>query len=226
MVKKALKIIEKYFIKRIKAILNLIFHPIRISHLILFDEYLKKTGWYNSRNKNLPLDLELNPIPWYTYSSINFLNKRIKKGMKVFEFGSGNSTIWFANKGCIVTSIEHDQKWYLFLKKKLPSNVKYNYLPLSYNGEYCRSICKHDTLFDIIIIDGRDRVNCALNSINNLNKSGIIIWDNSDRKYYQEGFEFLKRNGFKRLEFNGHGPINTRFWETSIFYKEENCLEI
>ena len=97
---------------------------------------------------------------------------------------------------------------------------------LEYNGDYCKSITKQNISFDIVIIDGRDRVNCLINSINYLNKEGVIIFDNSDREYYEEGFKFLNKNGFKRLEFQGHGPICINFWETSIFYREKNCLGI
>ena len=65
-----------------------------------------------------------------------------------------------------------------------------------------------------------------VNSINYLTEKGVLICDNSDRKRYEEGFKYLKRNGFKRLEFQGHGPINIESWETSIFYREKNCLDI
>ena len=48
----------------------------------------------------------------------------------------------------------------------------------------------------------------------------------TDRVIYQEGYEFLLTNGFKRLDFWGMGPINPYSWCTSIFYRKENCLEI
>ena len=124
---------------------------------------------------------------------------------------SGNSTLWFANKGCFLNTFEHNLSWYYTLKDQIPSNVNYNYCPLEVNGDYCKSITRQNISFDIVIIDGRDRVNCIINSINYLNKEGVIIFDNSDREVYEEGFKFLNENGFKILEFQGHGPINVNF---------------
>ena len=200
--------------------------PKKILQTFVLKNYLEETGWFESRDKKKPVNKNKKAIPWFTYSSIYFLDKRIKKGMKVFEFGSGNSTLWFANKGCLLYTFEHNLSWFNTLKDQLPKNVNYNYCPLEYNGDYCKSITKQNISFDIVIIDGRDRVNCLINSINYLNKEGVIIFDNSDREYYEEGFKFLNENGFKRLEFQGHGPICINFWETSIFYREKNCLGI
>lgn len=51
-------------------------------------------------------------IPWMTFSAIEFLKSEIKKNMRVFEYGSGGSTLFFANLGCEVHSVEHDAAWY------------------------------------------------------------------------------------------------------------------
>ncbi len=97
--------------------------PNKILQTIIFKNYLDETGWYESRNKKKPVNKNKEAIPWFTYSTIYFLNKRIKKGMKIFEFGSGNSTLWFANKGCFLNTIEHNLSWYNTLKDQLPKNV-------------------------------------------------------------------------------------------------------
>ena len=74
---------------------------------------MKRVGTKVEMRKK-PVNKNKDPIPWYTYSSIHFLDKRIKKGMKIFEYGSGNSTLWFANKGCNICTYEHDLNWYNF----------------------------------------------------------------------------------------------------------------
>ncbi len=50
--------------------------------------------------------------------------------------------------------------------------------------------------FDIILINGRRRVDFAKKSINYLKNDGIVIWDNSLRERYHEGVEFLHKNDF------------------------------
>ena len=123
---KLIKILSIGFI----FLLGYIKSPKKILWTIILKNYLDETGWYESRDKKKPLNKNKEAIPWFTYSSIYFLDKRIKKGMKIFEFGSGNSTLWFANKGCFLNTYEHNLSWYNTLKDKLPPNVNYNYCPL------------------------------------------------------------------------------------------------
>lgn len=73
--------------------------------------------WRKTLDKNKsPLDYQL---PWLTYNAIGFLNKELKPGMQIFEFGGGGSTLYFLNKNCIVHTVEHDIKWFEILKKNI-----------------------------------------------------------------------------------------------------------
>ncbi len=49
-----------------------------------------------------------------------------------------------------------------------------------------------DEYFDFILVDGRARVACLLNSIPKLKSGGLMILDNSDRPSYGLAFEALK----------------------------------
>ena len=188
--------------------------------------YLDEKGWFRSAEERLPVDRDGKPLPWYTYPMISFLNDRVKSDMHVFEYGSGNSTLWWSKQVSSVTSCEHDRKWYDSLKPKMPPNVNYIFCELDYGGQYCQTIVPFEAGFDCIIIDGRDRANCARNSLEALRTDGVIIWDNSDREKYQEGYMLLKQNGFGRIDFWGLGPLSSYEWCTSIFYRDDNCLGI
>lgn len=174
-----------------------------------------------------PVQKSGNELPWFTYSFIAFLEERIHSEMSVFEYGSGNSTLWFNKKGCALVSVEHDKKWYAHMQPRLGSNpkIEYHWRDLE-SKDYSQEILNYSRAFDIIVLDGRDRVNCCLNALNALKDDGIIIWDNSDRKEYSEGYQFLESNNFKRLDFHGLGPINSGTWSTSVFYRKNNCLHI
>ena len=78
--------------------------------------------------------------------------------------------------------------------------------------------------FDIIVIDGRHRVLCARYALEALKPDGIIVWDNTDRDRYREGYAYLESQGFQRRDFDGMGPINNFAWRTSIFYRPGNFL--
>lgn len=186
--------------------------------------YIEAKGWLRSLDERASIDKEGNPIPWITYPSITFLEQHLKPTMRVFEYGSGNSTKWWSQQVKSVVACEHDKTWYDLLKADLPENTEYIFCELEYDGAYCRTAQTYPNQFDLLVIDGRDRVNCARNCLPALKPDGVILWDNSDRDYYQEGYDFLTRNGFKRIDFWGIGPINHFEWSTSVFYRQNNCF--
>src|SRR5688572_9711262 len=62
--------------------------------------------------------------PWITFDAIDFLKARARPDMRVFEFGSGGSTLFWASLGAQVTSIEHNPAWYEILKPRLAGNSR------------------------------------------------------------------------------------------------------
>ncbi len=214
----------KKIIKLIKVISNL-----RLLKMLLsmgVSGYLKETGWIESFIHGMPVDKYLNPLPWVTYPYIDFISDRLNPDMEVFEFGSGNSTIWYANRVKSVISVEHDKSWYEYMLLRIPKNVTLIFMELDYGGKYSKCIHNFEQNFDIIIIDGRDRVNCIKNSILKLKDRGVIILDDSERIEYNEGIKDLLNKGFKRIDFWGISPGLFYKKCTTIFYKENNCLGI
>ena len=57
--------------------------------------------------------------------------------------------------------------------------------------------------YDVVIIDGRDRVNCIKQSIKALSTEGVVLLDDSHREKYKEGIDYVKNNGFRSLDFEG-----------------------
>lgn len=188
--------------------------------------YLFEMGWLNSHRQKAAIDSKGRPIPWITYPSLTFLEERVKKDFAVFEYGSGNSTLWWALRSKSVISCEHDPAWYAQVLPQIPSNAQLNHIALEYGGAYSSMIKQYTNLFDVIFIDGRDRVNCVRNSLGALKPDGVLILDNSDLKTYEQALEFMLKGGFKRIDFVGPGPITTAGWCTSIFYRGSNCLNI
>jgi len=180
----------------------------------------------NSFKTRLPVDRFGNPLPWVTYSYIYFISDRLDDSMDVFEFGLGNSTLWYANKVNKVTSIEHDKKWYEKFKQMVPSNVTIHYEKLATNGQYSKYGGSTMKKYDIIVVDGRDRVNCLKRAVDAIKEIGVIILDDSHRKEYLDGVNFLLDCGYRKIDFWGITPGFMSHNCTTIFYKEENCLNI
>lgn len=194
--------------------------------LLRAQHYLETSGWLESVRLRRPVNGRGRSVPWYTYAAIHFLSGRDLSGLKIFEFGSGGSTIWWANKAEYVWSVEHDAGWVAEMMPKLPANTSYFHREDSEDGPYARMAAETGERFDIIVNDGRDRINVMRRSIDTLTERGVVIWDNADRGSYQPGFDLLTEAGFRRLDFHGHGPINGKAWLTSIFYRDGNCLGI
>lgn len=186
--------------------------------------YLLEVGWFESYKRKDAFDLQGNPLPWISYPAIRFIADRVGANMVIFEYGSGISTLWWAARVREVISCEHNKLWYYKVKSKIPDNVSINHIELEYCGGYSKFISKYNNKFDIIVIDGRDRVNCAKNCVNALKSDGIILWDDADRKSYEEGYQYLGERGFKRIDFIGMSPIVVDSKCTSIFYRKDNCL--
>lgn len=193
---------------------------------LMINGALIEDGWYRSFHTKKSVDKTGNPIPWCTYSFIKFIEPRLKKDFEVFEYGCGNSTIWYAKRVNSIKSVEHDDGWLNTIKAKLPTNAEVEYCELSENGKYSKSILKEQKFFHLIIIDGRDRNNCVKQSINKLRSDGVIIFDNAQLQDYKSSINYLFSVGFREIPFVGLLPIVTYNNTTSIFYKENNCLGI
>jgi len=185
---------------------------------------LHSLGWFTTQDRGAACDGNGNPIPWISYPAISFLDGRVNPALEVFEFGSGNSTIWWASRAGRVISCEHDSGWAERVRRRVPANVEVLSVPL--DDGYPLTIGRTGRSFDIAVIDGRMRVASALASLESLKPGGVLIWDDTDRERYQEGIQKLLAAEFRKLDFVGLSPITATLKQTSVFYKDENCLGI
>lgn len=192
--------------------------------LVLRNGTLKDDGWFNSFKLKVPVDCNNNPLPWMPYSFIDFIRDRLNNNMNILEFGSGNSTLFLSAKVKYVTAVEHDFDWFNTIKNKIPENVTINYISLNDGDNYIKFATNQNCTYNIIIVDGRHRVNCIINSIDALAEDGIIILDDSEVEKYSEGKQFLINIGFKKIDFWGISPGQTYKKCTSVFYRQINCL--
>ncbi|SEQ84810.1 class I SAM-dependent methyltransferase [Pedobacter rhizosphaerae] len=212
----------------LKALTHLLAKPHRLKALLSYGHkgYLNSIGWFTAFDKKQAVDGKGRALPWVTYSFIDFIRERINKEQDIFEYGSGSSTIFYAERAKSVTSVEHDKGWFDRVKNTSPGNAEMIFCQLEKDGEYAQKAKLLNRKFDIIIVDGRDRVNCCKHSIDALSSHGVLVLDDSEREVYEPARAFLKQNGFKELSFSGISP--GLFYEkaTSVFYKADNCLEI
>lgn len=194
--------------------------------------YLGQTGWFNSSATYASVDADNNPIPWLTYSALDFLQPRVQKHFRVFEYGSGNSTCWWASRVAAVDAVENDRIWFKQVETMLQpyENATVTFVEASGDkgktGTYEKAVAKAGEPYHIVVVDGRNRVACAKQAAEHLTADGVIIWDNTDRPEYREGMDYLAQKGFKQIAFTGLAPVNSNRMETSVFYRGKNCLGI
>lgn len=202
------------------------FDRFRFLITIIDSGYLNEIGWYNSYKTKSPQNNQGDPIPWMTYSIIEFLNTKLNSTIKILEFGSGSSTHYFAKKCNHVDSIEHEKAWFEKVNLNKPANSTIHLTELVYGGEYSNYANNLNKKFELIIVDGRDRVNCLKNSFGFLTENGVMILDDSERDDYKEGVNFLISKGMKKIDFWGISPGLFYNKSSTLFYFENNCFNI
>lgn len=184
------------------------------------------------QNSTLLMNLDL---PWWPFSAIKYIEGKLRdQQFKVFEWGSGASTVWLSRRVQSVVSVEHDVGWAntvnLELSKRELRNVslcsippqnsdtpripsgKSGFLNLDFSN-YVDSITKFGN-FDLIVIDGRARVDCWKQACVHLKQGGYIVFDNYNRSRYQ-----IDTKGFRVVFFSGLTPASV--WPTHTMIAEK-----
>lgn len=76
----------------------------------LSERYLTEVGWRESAQIKMPVR-DGKPIPWYTYSAIEFLKTIVCKDHNLFEFGAGCSTLFWESLVNNIVTVEHDSDY-------------------------------------------------------------------------------------------------------------------
>lgn len=176
-------------------------------------------------------DTLVSKIPWMTFSAIRWIDKKINKKFVIFEWGSGGSSLFFEKRCQKLFSVEHDKNWYQKVKLLISKKTNYklikpsigrgyrsndeNFKGLSFKDYCCEIDSYPNNYFDLISIDGRARNDCIKHAVSKIKKGGYIIVDNSDRAIYSKGMNLLQN--FKKIDFEGNGPLNNYVWKTSVF---------
>jgi hypothetical protein len=85
----------------------------------LAGDYLQLNGWFTSLRLGRSVDADGNPVPWITYPAIEMLKRMDTRDARVFEYGTGNSSLWWAARAREVVSVEYDPNWQRFLSHPL-----------------------------------------------------------------------------------------------------------
>ena len=154
-------------------------------------------------------------LPYMKKQEIHKLRDYLLNATNYFEFGSGGSTVYACNMGVPnIISIENDSKWYnkltniAIIKQYIQNqklqiklydlkciwwkHVSWGNPPESIENidkteweSYSTSILECDKIQDLVLIDGRLRVACALNSYYKMDQDSFLLFhDYTNRPQY------------------------------------------
>ena len=170
-------------------------------------------GYIESSRDNIPKDGSGKIMPLVTYPCYEYINSIDWSQAKVFEYGSGFSTLWWKSTGADVYGVDDSEEWHGFTKNKntiLEKNL----------DKYPYAIEKFDHRFDVIVLDGKRRYDCVKPAFKKLNRGGMIILDNSD--WYTNTKEFMDASSLSiPVHFHGFKPLHVEAETTSCYLDRE-----
>lgn len=168
----------------------------------------------NIKKDKLSTNPKLYPIA-LTDNEKQFFLSQLSNVKHYLEFGSGGSTFLSLLESNVktITSIESDNNWLDLLKEwhiisnNLENKIFFKYINIGEVGawgkpineskkenypNYSKQIFEEQKDFDVVFVDGRFRVACALQTILNCKKDvKILMHDYPIRPYYHCILEFL-----------------------------------
>ncbi len=201
--------------QRLRAVGTAVAGPVR---------WAQRTGFVRSALAGKAVDANGEPLPWYCLAAVDFLSTLDFANDAVLEFGSGQSTLWWAKKAKSVTAVEGSAEWSEYVTRSLSGNPnakvhletdleRHADLPLSW-----------DRTFDIVVIDGGDRRRCAETALKVVKPDGLIIFDNSEGYWGPEGthpiLDLLDGQQWMRIDFYGYAPGVLSTSVTSLFFRD------
>lgn len=201
----------------------------QLDRSLLFLGALQGVGWSKSVRLRSAVDKDGQPLPWFTYPAIYWLDGVMEGRERVFEFGSGQSTRWFSRRARSVVSVEHDAAWASRVERESEKLANVSVLFRDCDGDdltssatdpYVGALSEQRSAFDIVVVDGRARARCLEVAPECLEAQGLLILDNSDREEYRASLEMLHGLGFARIDFVGPIPGAVNFGSTSVFSRD------
>ena len=159
--------------------------------------------------------------PWYVKPFLDVLDTWDLSDKIVFEYGLGNSTIWYAHKAKKVYGVDDQYEWFKEVGFELVSNFdksKYDifFEPVDYR--YPKPMYTPNIKFEIVDIDGLPdwRDACVVPAIECVKDGGIIIIDN----WMQPSVHMLSevnQDILSKYECEVFRQENHPDWQTAIF---------
>lgn len=174
--------------------------------------------------------------PFIPYAAFDWLSSWLEPDMRVFEYGSGNSTVWFSQNASEVCTVENCYPFFIETQGNIKEHGNGNVIyALRGTGEsYSKLIHEYEGQFDLVFVDGRFRRE-YMEECYDKAKYAIFL-DNSDAGHYLDAYEVMQSytngeiidfvslgidpsTGKELPDPNAEGEVPLA-WKASVFLKE------
>ena len=198
--------------------------PRELNAVLLGARTYRRIGWFTTLRSGAPADRTGGELPYFTYPATYWLQGALRGCEDVFEYGAGNSTLWFSRRVAEIISVESDKRRADRIRSRLPPNASVQYKPCagdelraSSEDEYVAALTERTRNYDVIVVGGLARNSCVSAAIGLVGRTGLIVLSNADRPAHRPAADCLKAAGYQRLDFIGPAPGIVNFSCTSIF---------
>lgn len=202
-----------------------------------------RQAWIQTVNSSRLDDASLNGVyPWFSFQSIDYLEKHLSSDMHVLEFGCGYSTIWWAKRVSQVCSVERSTHWIAQVRCALEKHAMANVELVYFSGftgmteeeikagvnpaqlepniqRYALTGQENRESYDVIVVDDVFRNEVAASAISRLKPGGLLVLDDSERERYCPTFDLFKKMGWSCASFYGATPYHFHEKQTTIWHK-------
>lgn len=174
-------------------------------------------------------------MPDMAEPALIWFNENVSHTDTLFEWGSGGSTFWFADRVKQVYSVEHHPSFFMYVKEHylyenydsikmilalvdLKTDTRYldAFDSQSYK-RYCEAIDSFPSRsFDWIVINGKARPQCLKKAVSAIKPGGVIIVNDTNKHEIGSAVTNLKLKASETIEFKGHKLPYTNFCTTTI----------
>lgn len=200
--------------------------------LKLLRAHLTQPRWFlpwlrdNVLGRRSPLEMGR---PWISYAATDWLAGHLRPAMRVFEYGSGGSTLFLSARVSAVVSVEDDAAWLALVKARLAElgrqNVELRHRafdfkqPRDFHSSAYVAAVREGGPWDIIVVDGQDwtfreRPVCFAAAQECVASGGVIVVDDSWR--YPHLREASRANRVQIFESVGPGRIGVT--STDVYF--------